>query len=299
MAMKQTLAFAAVVVASLVVSAQGTDFAFYKLSLRWPTSLCIAKPASCLKPIPKIFTIHGLWPSFANGSNVPPYNAITNKCNVNPVPQTAIVAALSPIRTRLLAKWQNIYNETGFTNEGVWEIEWLHHGMCSDYPQDPLTYFTSGLDLAENSKYDPLTVLGVPASDTTPHVIQDLLDNVHRSLGFYPQISCNRPIKGKKQLYLKEIFFCFKRAMPPIELQNCPVPMDHTCNSLQPPQPSTVIFPQPITTNSLSKETPPLGRDIEVPPATSWPSVTCGLLVIGFLVLYILKRRNRLHEHVE
>ncbi|KAE8714788.1 hypothetical protein F3Y22_tig00110187pilonHSYRG00040 [Hibiscus syriacus] len=245
MDMKQILAFAAAVVASLVVSAQGADFAFYKLSLRWPTTLCIAAPQTCKSPIPDTFTIHGLWPTFKDDKNVPPYNPLTNKCNPNPMPATNIVAELQPIRGRLEKKWPDLIK--GYRNEDLWEIQWLHHGMCSDYPRDPLIYYTSALILAENSKYDPLKVLGVQPSQT-PYDIDTLLDNVKRTVGFYPQISCSMPIKGK-QLYLKEIRFCFKRAMPPYQLQNCPDDMDNLCRSV-PPLQRTVMIPPPITTNS-------------------------------------------------
>ncbi|KAE8714786.1 hypothetical protein F3Y22_tig00110187pilonHSYRG00038 [Hibiscus syriacus] len=249
MFVNQILAFAAVVVVSLVVSAEGSEFAFYKLSLRWPTTLCIAAPQTCKSPIPDIFTIHGLWPTLKDGTNVPPYNPLTNNCNPNPA--TNIVPKLASIRPRLEKKWPAIAQ--GNTNEGFWEKEWENHGKCSDYPQDPLTYFTSALNLAENSKYDPLKVLGVKPSDTA-HDIETLIQNVKRNVGFYPQISCSMPIKGTKQLYLKEIRFCFTRGKPPSVLQNCPDDMDNLCRSVQPPQ-RTVKIPTPITINSAHNVT--------------------------------------------
>ncbi|KAK8482623.1 hypothetical protein V6N11_021051 [Hibiscus sabdariffa] len=304
MVMKQLLALAAAVLASVVVSARGSDFEFYKLSLIWPSSVCISAPQNCKSPIPKFFTIHGLWPTLKNGTAVPPYDQVTNKCNVDPLKPNQIVAKLTSIRGRLETKWPNLIK--GKSDEIYWETEWSHHGMCSDYPQDPLTYFTSTLDLAENSKYDPLKVLGVPPSNT-PHDIDTLLENVKKNVGYYPQISCSMPIKGTKQLYLKEIRFCFKRAMPPSALQNCPDDMDDMCRSVPPAQ-RTVMLPLPITTTTTTNVTPTLVRNIMSPPAsttTSWPNLTCGSLVyvqwgiIGLLVLYVLARRNRVHEHVE
>ncbi|GMJ14344.1 RIBONUCLEASE 1, ribonuclease 1 [Hibiscus trionum] len=178
MVMKLLLAFSAVVLASLIVSTQGSDFEFYKLSLIWPSSVCISAPQNCKSPIPNFFTIHGLWPTLKNGTAVPPYDPVKNKCNVNPMNPNQIVAKLAPIRGRLEPKWPNLIN--GKSDDIYWETEWSHHGMCSDYPQDPLTYFTTTLDLAENSKYDPLKVLGVPPSNT-PHDIDTLLENVKRT----------------------------------------------------------------------------------------------------------------------
>ncbi|KAK8517142.1 hypothetical protein V6N13_092427 [Hibiscus sabdariffa] len=302
---KQLLAFAAAVLASFVVLARGSDFEFYKLSLIWPSSVCISAPQNCKSPIPKFFTIHGLWPTLKNGTAVPPYDQVTNKCNVNPLKPNEIVDKLTSIRGRLETKWPNLIKDK--SDELYWETEWSHHGMCSDYPQDPLTYFTSTLNLAEDSKYDPLKVLGVPPSNT-PHDIDTLLENVKKNVGYYPQISCSMPIKGTKQLYLKEIRFCFKRAMPPSALQDCPDDMDDMCRSVPPAQ-RTVMLPLPITTTSTTNVTPTLDhRNIMSPPAsttTSWPNLTCGSLVyvqwgiIGLLVLYVLARRNHVHEHVE
>ncbi|KAK8517056.1 hypothetical protein V6N13_092334 [Hibiscus sabdariffa] len=140
-------------------------------------------------------------------------------------------------------KWPNLIN--GYSNEGFWELEWMNHGMCSDYPQHPLIYFNITLNLAENHHYDPLSVLGVPPSNTNEYEIDTLLENVKRNVGFYPQISCNRPLKGGK-LYLQEVRFCFTRATPPTELQDCPDKMDNVCR-LVPPQQRKVTFSLPIT----------------------------------------------------
>ncbi|GMJ14374.1 hypothetical protein HRI_005106600 [Hibiscus trionum] len=250
MVIKQILAFAAAVVASLVVSAQGSEFEFYKLSLIWPSSVCFSTPQNCISPIPRIFTIHGLWPTLKNGTALPPYDPVDNNCNLSPVAPGDIVAKLTSIRARLQTKWPNlIKGNRPNPDELFWQIEWSHHGMCSDYPQDPLPYFTSALNLAESDKYDPLKVLGV-APSSTPHPIDTLLENVKKNVGFYPQISCSRPIKGSNQLYLREVRLCFKRAMPPSALQNCPDDMDDVCRSV-PPLDRNVMFPLPITTSSV------------------------------------------------
>ncbi|KAL4367543.1 hypothetical protein GQ457_05G032950 [Hibiscus cannabinus] len=251
MVTKQLLACAAAVLGSLVLSAQGSEFEFYKLSLIWPSSVCISAPQNCISPIPKIFTIHGLWPTLKDGTSLPPYDPVDNSCNPSPLAPGVAVGKLASIRGRLDTRWQNLIKGTdppSQRNELFWETEWSAHGMCSDYPQDPLAYFTSTLNLAENSKYDPLKVLGVAPSNT-PYPIDTLLENVKRNVGFYPQIACKMPIKGSKQLYLRELRFCFKRAMPPSQLQNCPDDMDDVCRSVAPPD-RNLMFPPAITTNS-------------------------------------------------
>ncbi|KAG8490299.1 hypothetical protein CXB51_015475 [Gossypium anomalum] len=152
MIIKQLLAFAAVVMlASLVVSVNGSKFAFYKLSLIWPNSVC--KITTCKPPIPSYFTIHGLWPTFGNDIPVPPYNPASNKCSPNPTSPDDIVGELAPIKDKLDKKWPNLWVRK--TNVDFWKIKWQHHGMCSDYPRDPLDYFKDTLNLALSKRFDP------------------------------------------------------------------------------------------------------------------------------------------------
>ncbi|GMJ14378.1 hypothetical protein HRI_005107000 [Hibiscus trionum] len=324
MVMKQfLLAFAAAVLWSSVESAQSPDFAYYNLSLIWPASFCFSAPKNCIRPIPKIFTINnGLCPTLKNGTALPPYDPVDNNCNYNPAAPADIMKSLAPIKTRLQKTWSNLLN--GGSNDLFWQIEWTDQGMCSDYPQDPLTYFTTNLNLAENSKYDPLKALGVQPSSTSAYAISTLLANVKKKVGFYPQISCI--IQGSNKLYLREVRFCFKRAKPPTQLQDCPSQMDYVCKSVPTVQQKVIFPPPPATVSSHDasreilastpnepNETPTdQGGDIMSPPATAsssstsyWPNLTCGSLVyiqwgiISLLVLYILARRNRAHEHVD
>ncbi|XVF82175.1 hypothetical protein PTKIN_Ptkin16aG0024100 [Pterospermum kingtungense] len=217
---------AAAVLATLLVSAASVDFAFYKLSLIWPTSACNVG-IKCKPSIPNYFTIHGLWPTFADGKSVPPYNPTTNKCNANPTGPNAIVDKLTPIRSRLDQKWPSLRN--GTLNTDFWKIEWAHHGMCSEYPQDPFGYFNVTLTLANTSQYNPLNVMGVQPSDTTLYPVKTILDNVKTKLGAYPQISCNM-VPKVKTLQLREIRFCFKKGKKdPHVLQDCPIRLGDRC----------------------------------------------------------------------
>ncbi|GMI85954.1 hypothetical protein HRI_002264700 [Hibiscus trionum] len=230
MGFKQLLAFAAAVVLSLVVSgsAQVSDFSMYKLSLAWPSSVCIPR-SRCKSPIPAVFTIHGLWPSFRNGRGVPPYNPISNKCSVNPTSPANILTPLQPIMTDLRRMWPNLY--VGQSDEDFWKHEWSNHGMCSDYSQNPLGYFSETLRLAKLSRYNPLQVLGVAPSNNISRQIDTLIENVRRNVGFLPEIACIKP-PGTNQLYLKEVRFCLKRGTPVSVLQNCPDEMDNVYDSL-------------------------------------------------------------------
>ena len=59
---------------------------------------------------------------------------------------------MKPIEGRLEQMWPNLRStdDTAF-----WKIEWAHHGMCSEYPQDPFGYFNATLNLAETHQFNP------------------------------------------------------------------------------------------------------------------------------------------------
>ncbi|KAK8612219.1 hypothetical protein V6N13_092338 [Hibiscus sabdariffa] len=158
------LAFAVAVLWSSEVSAQA-NFQFYKLSLIWPDSYCMTLQPhqNCFNPIPRFFTIHGLWPTFQNDTPVPRYDLYTNRCFNNPRTQGQAMGALSAATVQALnAKWPTLLMP-GY-NPGFWQYEWRQHGMCSDYGAAPSNYFTIALNLANNNSHDPLTGCGYPIS---------------------------------------------------------------------------------------------------------------------------------------
>ncbi|KAA3478374.1 ribonuclease S-7-like [Gossypium australe] len=202
---------------------------FLTSSCRDTSNVCKNKIANCKAPIPTYFTIHGLWPTFRNDTPVPPYDPASNNCNPLPTSPDAIVGKLAPIKDKLDKKWPNLLVHK--TNVDFWKIEWQHHGMCSDYPNDPLDYFKDTLNLAQSKRFDPFRALGVQPSDQTPHLLNTLLENVYKNFGAYPQITCIMPQKGV--LLLKEIHFCLKRTKkrPPSVVQNCSTHVGDRCTN--------------------------------------------------------------------
>ncbi|XP_022756013.1 ribonuclease 3-like [Durio zibethinus] len=124
-------------------------FTFHKLSLQWPPAACNSGQMTCKPPIPREFTIHGIWPQYSNDNQVPPYNPITNRCtNVTPTPASNLLNELNPILNNLSSLWPNLTDPQDLSsNLKFWEHEWKKHGMCSDYPDQPRDYFNSALQL--------------------------------------------------------------------------------------------------------------------------------------------------------
>ncbi|XWS65519.1 hypothetical protein CRYUN_Cryun05aG0120100 [Craigia yunnanensis] len=142
---------------NLVVSGQG-NFAFYKLSLQWPPSVCNDPRFYCGgSTILSSFTIHGLWPQFDDDTPVKPYDPRKNRCtDVIPTNPDDILDSLQSIQEYYLTRlWPNLRNPQSLsTNQEFWKYEWKQHGMCSDYPNNPYKYFAAAITLA--MVYEPL-----------------------------------------------------------------------------------------------------------------------------------------------
>ncbi|KAE8674660.1 hypothetical protein F3Y22_tig00111741pilonHSYRG00100 [Hibiscus syriacus] len=106
---------------------------------------------ACGTPIPTVLTIHGIWPQDANDVPIPPYNGATNPCySKAPITDRLVLetTAFTPIESNLISLWPDLKNPTQ-PGTGFWESEWLKHGTCSDYPNNPLDYFKSALTIRQ------------------------------------------------------------------------------------------------------------------------------------------------------
>ncbi|KAL1149072.1 hypothetical protein V6Z11_A10G167500 [Gossypium hirsutum] len=177
-------------------SAPPPTISFYKLSLQWPPAACHGM-YTCKPPIPSDFTIHGIWPQDSNDEPIPPYNK-NNPCTLKtPTPPTDLPIKLRPIEVYLTSIWPNLVDGLNLTaNYQFWEYEWKKHGTCSDYPDDPLTYFKSALKLRLGIK----TI--VRFGRQTSWTVKQVADEVFHVLKAYPQIACNlNPSRTQKQLW--------------------------------------------------------------------------------------------------
>ncbi|KAK6233502.1 hypothetical protein QUC31_005908 [Theobroma cacao] len=214
---------------SLLMSSEA-NFATYKLSLHWPAAAC-NDPASfeCKPNVLNTFTIHGLWPQFANGNPVRPYDPETNRCtDVIPVNSDQILNLMTPLQDFSRKLWPNYKDYQNQTvNENCWKYEWKLYGMYSDSADNPYRYFSTALSLA--IKYiDPYKGTRI-VPRLVPYMAKDISDAIKENLGVYPQIACNE-VRGIVQL--KEVRLCFTRDKenPPSVLQDCPRRYANKCS---------------------------------------------------------------------
>ncbi|XP_021297137.1 ribonuclease 1-like [Herrania umbratica] len=206
-----------------------TNFVTYKLSLRWPPAHCDAPSSECKPKVLNTFTIQGLWPQFADGEVVPPYDPDTNRCTKDPLKPDQILPQMRSIMEDLRKYWPNYEDYQDETmNENFWKHAWQLHGMCSDYPDNPLNYFKHAIFLGV--KYiDPFKGTRI-IPRFAPYMAKDISDAIKEKLGVYPQIACNE-VGGTVQL--TEVRLCFRRGREnsPSILQDCPKRYAYKCSA--------------------------------------------------------------------
>jgi ribonuclease T2 len=162
------LAFLAVVLFVCAVSAQdscqGDDygtagvFDFYVFTQSWSAGFCQSKgfnPPGCMSPtayMQKFFTIHGLWPNYAqehDGHEWP-------QCCDSPYGPDVNATVEQQLHDPLHKYWPD-ENAEGFPNYDhsmLLEHEWNKHGTCSGL--DQYSYYTAAMNIS--------VALGTPAA---------------------------------------------------------------------------------------------------------------------------------------
>ena len=119
-------------------------FDHYTMDIIWPITFCYVHDNQCIDPKIKLeFFVHGLWPSFEDGSDVS-----LSMCNATAFPKHKV--ASWPFTKKLFQFWPNLLgNDFDF-----WESEWYDHGICSTLmPED---YFKLTYNLLVNLKFSML-----------------------------------------------------------------------------------------------------------------------------------------------
>ncbi|XVE59613.1 hypothetical protein DITRI_Ditri05aG0060000 [Diplodiscus trichospermus] len=188
---------------------------------------------TCKPPTPSVFTIHGIWPQYANDSAVPPYNSSNPCTSVSPTPSSQLPTELQPIQNNLTSLWPDLKDPQNLTvNMNFWTYEWRQHGMCSDYPNKPRDYFNFALQLRKG--LNPVMGLTPGSTDT----IQNFAAKVQNEAKAAPEIACNKR-QGTTTVQLWEIRLCYDRQTH--NIQNCPTPFSGACKNISPTH--SISFP--------------------------------------------------------
>jgi ribonuclease T2 len=181
----------------------------YVYSIQWGNTLC-ENHAECkekIKHLPKnIFTLHGLWPSYNDGSKV-------DECNKGQ--EISVV-----IKDQELYKTMSTYwiSYTG-TNAHFWNHEYNKHGYCytQRYNKNIDDFFGSAIGIYKNLSLESLAskAFGDVKEAEKSFTYAELIDIFSKSLGdSYIDIEC---VHVNDKSYMSEVRFYFDLDFKPRE----------------------------------------------------------------------------------
>ncbi|KAL6271386.1 hypothetical protein ACE6H2_028297 [Prunus campanulata] len=163
-------------------------------------------------PLPRIFTIHGLWPSNFTNRHEPCVGAQFSRDVMNE-------ASNDDLRADLQLSWRSF--KSRWSNMDFWEYEYNKHGKCSDHKFSQTQYFDRARSLWKQYKAHTL----FSNRSLEPGKSYRLTDLEQAIQSF---INSSKPLLRCKQIteqnatkqYLLEVVICFDdRAINPV---NCP-----------------------------------------------------------------------------
>lgn len=191
-------------VAELVSKSGQREFDYFALSLQWPgtycrkTRHCCSSNACCRgSNSPTIFTIHGLWPDYNDGT----WPACCSSSQFN-------VKEIATLREGLEKYWPSLSCGSPSTCHGTkglfWAHEWEKHGTCcTSVFRDEYNYFLATLNLY--FKYNVTEVLneaGYVPSNTEKYPVGGIISAIQNAFHTTPQLVCS---KGA----VEELRLCF------------------------------------------------------------------------------------------
>ncbi|AES64389.1 ribonuclease T2 family protein [Medicago truncatula] len=171
---------------------------------QWPPAACINSFRRCKHPIPKYFTLHGLWPS----NRALPHPEWCTPPLFDPNEIVGLVSKLS-------VEWPNLFG----ADEILWRHQWEKHGSCTPFKE--YDYFKLGIELMEEFNLTAILENNAIIPRVAPYRTQDISDAIEYSnLGVKPSLIC-------VGVFLTEIKLCLdplaqKYKVCPYLSKNCP-----------------------------------------------------------------------------
>ncbi|KAL5062378.1 hypothetical protein RYX36_024115 [Vicia faba] len=186
------------------------EFDYFALALQWPgtycqrTRYCCSSNACCRgSNSPAIFTIHGLWPDYNDGT----WPACCTKSRFDP-------KEISTLNSALEQYWPSLSCSSPSSCSGgkgsFWAHEWEKHGTCSSPVFDnEYDYFLTTLNVY--FKYNVTQVLneaGYVPSNTEKYPLGGIISAIENAFHASPLIVCS---KGS----VEELRLCFYKDFTP------------------------------------------------------------------------------------
>lgn len=208
-----------------VVCNRAVPYDYLTLALQWPSGVCIGRKDGCIKTN-DTFLIHGLWPTYKNGSWP------DNCCYQRQFDDKNV----RDVESRLKEVWKTLFT-TG-SDKSFWTHEWKKHGTCASF-FDPFkgqsNYFVETLrlyDQADIRKWlSDKNIKAQPIESNSGSYSQSQYHSAIEShTGKKIRLECRRvPRKFSSQPVLSGIHLCYD----PRDLKyiDCPIQDDRDCGS--------------------------------------------------------------------
>ena len=208
--------------AGVVVGQASPPAAFHLLVQQWPASFCAT--AHCTRAAPATFTVHGLWPNYADGSypSFCPGPAFDD-------------AKLGELKAEMEQVWPSLTQG----DDSFWGHEWTKHGTCAQPAlTDEHSYFAAalrkrdGLDLLGALKTAGIEPSATPVdTDSVKAALsaavgKDVLVHCHSGSAAAPRAAG----PADKVSYLSEVWVCYTNT-PSLDVMECPHTVVDTCGS--------------------------------------------------------------------
>ncbi|KAK7349455.1 hypothetical protein VNO77_06834 [Canavalia gladiata] len=194
------------------------EFDYFKLALQWPgtycrrTRRCCSSNACCRgSNAPTVFTIHGLWPDYNDGT----WPACCSGSSFDPKEISTLTSALEQY-------WPSLSCGSPSTCHGgkgsFWAHEVFKHGTCS-YPvvRNEYDYFLTVLNVY--FKYNVTRVLndaGYVPSNTEKYPLGGIISAIENAFHTTPVVACSKDS-------IEELYLCFYKDFKP---RSCAVGSD-------------------------------------------------------------------------
>ncbi|CAD6186768.1 unnamed protein product [Caenorhabditis auriculariae] len=227
-------------------SAIGAKFDYFMLTKIYPTAVCRADddtvPDSCEIPdgTPS-WTMHGLWPNFANGSYPQFCPAVPKHFNED------LIKLIEPKLTNF---WPNLYPSK--SKASFWKHEYDKHGTCAQSEKNfdsELKYFQQAIDLFALFDVDAALSSLPRGSLVTKAEVLQALQPLSKSQSV--QIHCLRD-KKTSQTLLADVRLCINKDLSP---RACPDRLNNRLPTVSDVLPNFVPCPGQFVYLPLSPET--------------------------------------------
>lgn len=217
------------------------EFDYFAFALQWPGTYCKRTRSCCPtngccrgSNFPTVFTIHGLWPDYNDGT----WPSCCSGSSFDPKEILTLTNSLEQYWPSLSCSKPSLCHGGKGT---FWAHEWEKHGTCS-YPvfRNEYDYFVAVLNLY--FKYNVTSVLndaGYVPSNTEKYPLGGIISAIENAFHASPQIVCSKDS-------VEELRLCFYKDFQP---RDCALGSDIKINMVTSKKscPKYVSLPEPVS----------------------------------------------------